>query len=130
MTATLVGDGERVYAELVNATALVVRLNANNPTIDKTLTAAGLTEVSGPGYSAKTLNASTGTVNNRSGATPAHVVWSPQVFTASGVWGTVYSVSIHRSSDNKLMHIEPVAGNPNIQTSGSTIAYTPKISPQ
>lgn len=129
MTGTLVGDGELIMLEALKAVGVTCRLNSNNVTPGKATVTADLTEVSGGGYAPIALAANSGTVTPRSGGTPAFLAWAEQTFGFTGVVGNVYTVSIHRTSDNKLLSIEPLPGAPvNFQTNGSSYKFTPKVS--
>jgi hypothetical protein len=86
--------------------------------------AAPITEVSGAGYSRKTLARGTWS------RTGDYVQYAQQTFTASGgSWSNVYGYFIATTLDNtgKLLCVEHFTGGPFNVPDGGSIKITPKI---
>lgn len=129
MALTVPNQGEQIILEaLVNKTApetLVLCLYSNNATISETLTEAGVTEVSGNGYSNITLTGSNWTTTP---GAPTEISYPQQTFTFTGAAGNVYGYYVKQATSGKLVWIEAFTDGPyNIQNNGDQIKVTPKI---
>jgi hypothetical protein len=94
---------------------------------DDTLVAAGLTEMSTLGYSAKTLTKTSWVVTGNSGAA-ASAAYAQQTWTfTSGTAVTVYGYYVVDSTTGLLLWFEKFTSGKVIQNSGDQIIITPAI---
>jgi len=98
---------------------LLLKLFSNNVTPSEIDTVLTYTEVTGGGYTYKTLTPSTWSVAGGSANYPA------QTFTFTGAVGNVYGYYVVRATTGDLVFAERFATGPfNVQTNGDNISVT------
>lgn len=130
MSLTFVAAADNIaLAAILNKTAqnqdLVLRLYTNNPAeANDSLTQTGLTEASGAGYSAISINAAAWSISGGTASYPQ------QTFTFTGDLGAdVYGYYFTRASGGELMWYEKFSNGPyNPTNNGDQIKVTPTIS--
>lgn len=101
---------------------LVLRLYSDDQTPAKTDVAADYTEVSGNGYSAKTLTPGTFTFTD---GDPSTAAYPQQTFSFSGAAGNVYGYYVTQATSGALMFANRFSNAPiNIANNGDEIRIT------
>lgn len=130
----IIPDGlEVIVLNSLIATPLSMRLFGNNITPSHTDTTSLYTEVSGGGYTSKSLTLANWVVT---GGEPSEAVYNvSQTWLFTGILdapGTIYGYYLVRVSDNQLIGAErfPVANVPFSPVNGSKIVVLPRLTAQ
>lgn len=128
MTIQISSDGaERILKYMTGVSSstetLLLKLYSNNITPNSLTSLIEFTEVTGGGYAAKSLSASSWTVTGNSIST------TPQLFTFTSGVGEVYGYYLVGQTSNKLIASERFVSGPfNVLNNGDTITVTATIS--
>lgn len=124
----LVNEGENQIANILFGSTspwstLYVGLYTNSTEPAEGATLSYITEVSGTGYSRKSL------IRGDWEVTDDYAIYGQQEWTAESDWGNVYGYFIATSADNSgyLIFVEHFSDGPYNMTEGSKIRLYPKV---
>jgi hypothetical protein len=110
------------FLNIENAETLVLKLYSNDVTPAKTDVAGGYTEVTGNGYSAKTLTPGNFVLTP---GDPSTAAYPQQTFSFTGAAGNIYGYFVVRATTGDLMFANRFSNAPiNIANNGDEIRIT------
>lgn len=110
------------FLNIEDAETLVLKLYSNDVTPAKTDVVAGYTEVSGNGYSAKTLTPGNFVLT---AGDPSTAAYPQQTFSFTGAAGNIYGYFVVRATTGDLMFANRFSNAPiNIANNGDEIRIT------
>lgn len=125
MALVLCNQGEQRMLEKFFADDMVLHLFSNDYTPVEASTEANLTEVSGYGYSSKSLVGGSWSVTP---GAPSAAEYAKQTFSFTGAAGDVYGYYVTAADDSKLLFAERFTGAPfNVARNGDKIEVTPNF---